>query len=189
MTGSSAQVRIQSLRKTTQRVPLLLVGGPEVPDLGAPGKREAATADCMDARSALAPAGPRRGGACPSAISICFAAASGSQVGYVAAKLSRLFSIFPCRLREACKEHMLAAMSTLQRQTLCNLAHGWYHAMSLRCGCIRGKALIAPLCQCLECADHHHLPYNAGNMCRSWHLQQAGRVVTAEGLHCMARLI
>ncbi len=43
----------------------------------------------MDARSVLAPAGPRRGGACPSAISICFAAASGSQVGYVAAKLSR----------------------------------------------------------------------------------------------------
>ena len=71
-------------------------------NLGAPGKSEAATADCMEAMSALLPGAPRSGGACPSAISICLAAASGSQVGYVAAKLSRLFSILPCRLRDAC---------------------------------------------------------------------------------------
>ena len=71
-------------------------------NLGAPGKSEAATADCMEAMSVLLPGAPRSGGACPSAISICLAAASGSQVGYVAAKLSRLFSILPCRLRDAC---------------------------------------------------------------------------------------
>ena len=80
-------------------------------------------ADCMVAMSALAPGAPRSGGACPSAMSICLAAASGSHVGYVAAKLSRLFSILPCRLRDACAVHQphpseICSLSTIDIRTL-----------------------------------------------------------------------
>lgn len=72
-------------------------------DLGAPGKSEAAIADCMGWQSLSDVIKPlRSGGACPRESSICLAAESGSQVGYVAAKLRKLFSILPCRLRAAC---------------------------------------------------------------------------------------
>lgn len=83
-------------------------------DLGAPGNREAAIADCMGWQSPSDTFEPlRSGGACPRESSICLAAESGSQVGYVAAKLRKLFSIFPCRLRAACA-HATAGIKPCQ---------------------------------------------------------------------------